>query len=224
MKNLCALNNYVVKFIDNKNCIIFVTGGKNQVEVIVDLETWQNYLHKYHWTAIKNDNYIQVKTSVNKHSVRLHRMIVENEYSEIDYWGNTIDHINNNPLDNRIANLRIYNSKLNSTNIRSKYADEGLHLIYPQLSKVNDEKIVCGYKVHTNIFDETVYKNFQTVEEAIKYRDSVVLPYIEIRLNDLIKKTRNIEFERGLRDKLNNNEVEEIISILEKYNFKVTKY
>lgn len=79
MQNLRTLNNYVFKQVDNKHCIEFVTGGKNQVGVIVDVETWQNYLHKYHWTAIKKDNYIYVKMSVNKYSVRLHRMIIENE-------------------------------------------------------------------------------------------------------------------------------------------------
>ncbi|GEC90335.1 hypothetical protein [Brevibacillus brevis] len=48
MQNSRALNNFVVKQVGNKKCIEFVTGGKNQVGVIVGVETWKNYLHKYH--------------------------------------------------------------------------------------------------------------------------------------------------------------------------------
>jgi hypothetical protein len=218
LKKLNAKNQYSHITIDGKEYIKFVTGGKYNFEVIVDVHTWEGYLHKYHWTAlIKGKNYIEVKTSVNKHSVRLSRMIVENEYDELDYWGNAIDHINNDSLDNRLENLRIYNSKLNATNIKSKYLNEGMHLIYPQMGTRNGQKVIYGYKVHTNVFDETIYMNFSTVEEAKEYRDNVVLPYIERRVEELKKKIRDIEFERGLRDKIKNNEIDEIRTILRKY-------
>lgn len=46
---------------------------------------------------------------------------------------------------------------------------------------------------------------------------NVVLPYIEKRVNELKKKTRDVEFERGLRDKINNSEMDEILSVLKKY-------
>ena len=206
-----AENRYKEVIVDGVTCVEFETDGKNQVKVLVDIKAWTEYLHKYHWTAIQKDNYFSIKSSKDKHSVRLHRVIVEHEYSELDYWGNTIDHINNNPLDNRLANLRIYNSKLNSTNIKSKYETDNNHLIHLQPSG--------GYKVHTNVFDETVYKNFQTLDEARIYRDEVVLPYIEKRIIEMKKKTRDIEFERGLRDKLDNLEKEEVFAVLRKYGF-----
>jgi hypothetical protein len=204
-----AKNAYKEVVFEGVTCVEFVTGGKNMKKVLVDKKAWEEYLHEYHWTAIKIGNYISIKSSRNKHSVRLHRVIVEHENSELDYWGNTIDHRNNNPLDNRRANLRIYNSKLNATNIKSKYQLDNNHLIHKQPG--------VGYKVHTNIFDETIYKNFRTVDEARVYRDQVVIPYIQQRIAEMTKKSRDIEFERGLRDKLQNGEKEEVIVILKKY-------
>lgn len=202
-------NKYKEVTIDNTDYIEFVTDGKYKVDVLVDKRTWDEYLHKYHWTAIKKDKYFSIKSSKDKHSVRLHRVIIEHEYSEIDYWGNTIDHVNNNPLDNRLINLRIYNSKLNATNIKSKFVSDNNHLIHLQPNG--------GYKIHTNVFDETIYMNFQTLEEARIHRDQVVVPYIESRITAMKKKSRDIEFERGLRDKLDNKEKNEVLEILVKY-------
>jgi len=202
-------NKFKEVIVDGADCIEFITDGKYQKNVLVDKRTWVEYLHKYHWTAINKGRYFQVKASIDKHSVRLHRVIVEHEYSELDYWGNTIDHINNNPLDNRLGNLRIYNSKLNSTNTKSIYDSDNSQLIHDQPGG--------GYKVHTNIYDETIYKNFRTMEEARAYRDQEVIPYIKSRIAEMIKKTRDIEFERGLRDKLANDEKEEVLEILKKY-------
>jgi hypothetical protein len=204
-----AKNEHKEVVIDGTACIEFKCDGKNQVWVLVDKITWDKYLHQYHWTAIKKGNYITVKTSNKKHSLKLTKIIAEQEYSEIDYWGNTIDHINNNPLDNRLKNLRIYNSKLNATNIKSKFKTDNNHLIHEQPGG--------KYKVHTNIFDETLYRHFQTLDEARKYRDEHVIPYIENKIEEMKKKTRDIEFERGLRDKLKNSEMDEVLTILRKY-------
>lgn len=212
-----AKNKFKKVIIKNEEYIEFITGGKNSIPVLVDIEPWEKYLYKYHWTAIKKEKYYTVKTSINKHSVRIHRMIIEKEFDEVDYWGNTIDHINNNTLDNRLINLRIYNAKLNSTNIKSKYLKDDLHLIYPQVHKKNGVNVIYGYKVHTNIFDETIYKSFRTIEEAKIYRNLEILPYIQKRIDEMIKKTRDIEFERGLKNKILNNELGEIVSILNKY-------
>ncbi len=208
-----AINKYQEVVIDGINYVEFLTGGKYEIKVLVDKRTWDEYLYEYHWTAIKNNKgtYFTIKSSRDKHSVRLHKVIVEHEYSELDYWGNTIDHINNDTTDNRLVNLRIFNSKLNPTNVRSKFRSDNNHLIHVQKRG--------GYKVHTNVFDETIYKHFRTLEQARKYRDEEVIPYIELKIIDMKKKTRDIEFERGLRDKLANNEYEEVLEILSKYGF-----
>jgi hypothetical protein len=194
---------------DGVICIEFMTGGKYQEKVLVDKEAWDKYLHEYHWTAIKKGNYTSIVTTRDTLAMRLHRIIIENEKVELDYWGNTIDHINNNPLDNRLSNLRIWNSKLNATNIQSKYQVDNNHLIYKQKK---------GYKVHFNIFDEPKYQNFQTLEDARKWRDTEAIPLIKEKVQEMIVKTRNIEFERGLRDKLVNNEKQEVLEILRRYN------
>jgi hypothetical protein len=204
---------------DGKPCVRFITKGKYHENVIVDARVWDDYVNQYNWTILKNRNgYLTVKTSVNKLSTRLYRMIGEKEFNELDYWGNTFDHINNNPLDNRIKNLQISNSKLNSTNILSKNQQNDMHLIFPQHSRRVTGKVVTSYKVHKNIFDEVVYRNFPTSELAKFYRDNELLPYINKRIEDMKKKTRDIEFERGLRDKLNAGEMDEIIKILKKYD------
>lgn len=195
--------------IDGVTCVEFTTDGKNKMNVLVDKKAWDEYLHQYHWTAIGRNNYVTIKSSRDKHSVRLYKIIIEHEYSELDYWGNTIDHKNNNPLDNRLENLRIYHSKLNGTNIKSKFETDNNHLIHVQPGG--------GFKVHTNIFDETVYKHFRTLEEARAHRDQVVLPYIEAKITEMTKKIRDIEFERGLRDKLDNSEKKEVLETLARY-------
>jgi hypothetical protein len=215
-----AKNKNYLTIIEGKEYIKFETGGKYKHDVIVDVHTWENYLHKHHWTAVRDGGkeYKLIKASINKHSKAIYRMIIENEYDEVDYWGNTIDHKNNDTFDNRLENLRIVSSKLNNTNRFSKYTKDGMNLIYPQYTtRVSGEKVIHGYKLHTNIFDETVYKYFNNVEEAKDYRDNVVLPYIEQKIEELIKKTRDIEFERGLKQKIENNEIDEIYNILKKY-------
>jgi len=202
-------NKYKEVEIEGMPCIEFISGGKNQLRVLVDKEIWYSDLQNLHWTAIKKGKNVTIKSSKDKHSVRLHRVIIEKKYLEIDYWGNTIDHINNDTLDNRLVNLRIYNSKLNATNIKSKFSSDNDHLIHKQPSG--------GYKVHTNIFDETIYRHFKTKEEAREYRDKEVIPYIEKRIMEMKKKTRDVEFERGLRDKLAEGEREEVLTILREY-------
>ena len=207
---------------EGQDCVEFETVGKNQYHVIVDRSIWFSYLQNYSWTAIKVNSRINVKTSIDKQSTAIWRVIAEHEYDELDYWGSTIDHINNDPLDNRLCNLRLYNPILNATNIASKYTELGMQFIYRQgpADKPN------GYKVHYNIGGETFYKNFSvadygSVEAAIKaaqaYRDETVLRERKIKIEELTKKSRDIEFERGLRDKLLHGELSEIKEVLYRY-------
>jgi len=217
LERIISKNSFYYGEKEGEPCVVFLTGGKYKYEVFVDIESWNSYLHKYHWTISKNGNYLKVKTSINKHSHSLYKLILENEYEELDYWGLTVDHKNRDPLDNRKSNFRIGNSKLNVMNISSKYAADDMHLIYEQGQKVNGVKKVYGYKVHTNVYDETKYKHFKTIEEAKAYRDNELIPYIREMYAELIKKSRDVEFERGLRDKLKNGEINEVLAVLKKY-------
>ena len=204
-RNKIANNPYRYIIFEDEECVEFETIGKNKYKVIVDKNAWEKYLSHYSWTAIKRNTRIDVKTSINKHSNRIWRVIIEHEYNELDYWGTTIDHKNNNPLDNRLSNLRIFNTAiLNCTNISSKYGDNDMQFIHRQGPKEKPN----GYKVHYNLAGRTFYKNFGfieygsesgAIEAAKKYRDEIVYAERQKVINEMIKKTRNVEFERGLR-------------------------
>lgn len=216
-------NNFRYIVYDGEECVEIQTVGKYNYTAIVDKSAWDNYLSKHSWTVTLQGNRPSVKTSINKQSIFLWRYIIENEYSELDCWGTTIDHINNNPLDNRKSNLRIYNSTiLNSTNVSSKFKDEGRQYIH---------KVKGGYKIHYNLAGQTFYlgsfnsKKYGGDEQALNaakvYRDEFVIPDRQRVIREMEHKTRNIEFERGLRDKLKAGETEEIISILDKYGITI---
>ena len=201
-----------------EDCVKFQTVGKRKCEVIVDRKTWDQYLSGYSWTAIQQGSRITIKTSINKQSNRIWRVIVENEYDEIDYWGSTIDHINNDPLDNRLSNLRIFNAAiLNTSNVASKYAEDDMQYIH---------KVLGGYKIHYNVAGKTFYHFFgstkygsesSALSAAKSYRDKYVRNERESAISEMIRKTRNIEFERGLRDKIAAGEIDEIVNILRKW-------
>ena len=217
-------NFYEEKIIDGKECVVFQTVGKEVPSVIVDKKCWYEYLKCYSWTAIKNGSRINVKTSIDKQSNSLWRVIVEHEYDELDWWGATVDHINNNPLDNRICNLRLYNAAiLNSSNVSSKYEKDGMQYIHRNGDKNNPR----GFKIHYNLAGGTFYKNFgiseygsleKALEVAREYRDGVVMNEREKVINEMLRKTRYIEFERGLRDMLRAGEKEDVVEILKAYN------
>ena len=216
-------NPYKDVIIDGSECVIFRTVGKEVHDVIVDKRTWYGYLKQYSWTAIRNGSRINVKTSIDKQSNRLWRVIVEHEYEELDWWGATVDHINNNPLDNRICNLRLYNAAiLNSTNVSSKYGQRGMQYIHKNGNKNNPS----GFKIHYNLAGKTFYRNFgvseygsieKALEAAQKYRDETVTIERENVINEMLKKTRSIEFRRGLRDMLRAGERDEVLAILKDY-------
>lgn len=216
-------NPYEERTIDGQKCVVFRTVGKEIHEVIVDKKAWDEYLKHYSWTAIRSGTRINVKTSINKQSNTLWRVIVEHEYDELDWWGTTVDHINNNPLDNRICNLRLFNAAIpNSTNISSKYEQSDMQYIHRNGRKDKPS----SFKIHYNLAGKTFYKNFSVsdygsvdgaLKAAQKYRDEVVVEERKLVISNMVKKTRHIEFERGLRDMLKEGEGDEVKKILKKY-------
>jgi HNH endonuclease len=91
--------------------IIKLTQG---FETIVDDDIFEKIGH-LKWCARYTDKskYVWAGKRINNKIVRLHRFIMNPGPNE------TVDHINNNPLDNRKENLRICSLKDNSRNTRA---------------------------------------------------------------------------------------------------------
>ena len=208
---------------EGEECVKFQTVGKYNYEVIVDKDSWEKYLSKYTWTISMQNGRPSAKTSIYKQTTFIWKLIIEQEKDELDSWGTTIDHINHNPLDNRKSNLQIFNSAiLNSTNVSSKFEGDDRQYIH---------KISSGYKIHYNLAGQTFYlgtfsiKKYGSEEAALSaakaFRDKYVIEDRKRIVKEMIKKTRDVEFERGLRDKLNAGEKNEVFEILSKYGINV---
>jgi hypothetical protein len=83
---------------------------------IVSPEDYE-HLNKFKWCKDK-ENY--VKTMIDGKNIRLHRYIMIKILKNDITSKNPIDHINNNPLDNRRKNLRIVTHSENSRNKQKK--------------------------------------------------------------------------------------------------------
>lgn len=215
---------------EGQECVQFQTTGKYKVDVIVDRSAWDDYLSNHTWTVTMNKSgRASVKTSIDNDTVFIWSYIIEHEYEEVDYWGKTIDHINNNPLDNRRSNLRIYNAMLNGANISSKFDKDDRRFIH---EVKNSSGALSCYKIHYNIGGKPFYrgsfgvKKYGSPEAALTaaktYRDNYVIPDRERIIKEIEHKSRTIEFERGLRDKLKAGETAEIIQILKKYDISIS--
>lgn len=216
-------NSFEYILFEGQECVRFSTIGKYTYSVIVDRHAWDEYLINHAWTVTVNKSGRPlVKTSIENQTVFLWRFIVEHEKNELDYWGTTIDHINNDPLDNRLSNLRIYNAMLNGTNVSSKFDDEDRRFIHECKGGSG------GFKIHYSLGGKPYYLGFFSIAEygseeaalaaAKEYRDKYVIADREQKIEEIKHKLRNIEFERGLRDKIEAGELDEISEILKKYN------
>lgn len=223
-------NPFTYEQYEGQECVRFQTIGKYKVDVIVDKSAWDNYLSDHTWTVSldKRSGRASVKTSIHNDTVFIWPFIIEHEYAELDYWGKTIDHINNDPLDNRLSNLRIYNAMLNGSNVSSKFDNEDRRFIHENKNKSGG---LSGYKIHYNLGGKPFYvrsfsiKDYGSQEAALNaakaYRDEFVIPERERLIEEIEHKLRTIEFERGLRDKLKAGEREEIMDILKKYKIEL---
>tara|TARA_R110000803_G_scaffold4467_1_gene15036 strand:- start:32 stop:511 length:480 start_codon:yes stop_codon:yes gene_type:complete len=113
-----------------------------------------------------NTRYIQIK--INKRMYYLHRIIYKYFNEEWDITdistNNQIDHININPFDNRIENLRVVNQ---SQNQRNKNKLKNCSSIYKGVSLYKRDK---KWKAQITINGKSKHLGlFETEEEAHKY-------------------------------------------------------
>jgi hypothetical protein len=213
-------NEYDYVKIEGEVCVRFKTKGKHTAYVIVDKELWDVYLSGYSWIGGKSlSGRIDAKTTVEGGAQWcLYKLIVDKQFDELDSWNRTIDHKNHDPLDNRKSNLIPCPPILNSANLSSKYTSTDEMYIRKQS--------FGGYKFECYIAKERCYRQFSpktygsdelAYKAAKEYRDH----WLKFERPALIvkaeKKCRIIEFERGLRDMLRNDEQTDIASILAKY-------
>lgn len=144
---------------ENSQVIIELFNKKKEkiCETIVDEDIYYDLI-KYNW-YLNNHGYV-IGRSQDKKLVLLHRYIMK--YQGDDF----IDHINNNPLDNRKCNLRVITAKQNSQNKVSHKNSTSKYIGVSQ--KKNNKKWVAtitinGKLKHLGTFSDEI--------EAAKARD-----------------------------------------------------
>jgi len=90
----------------NNDLKFLVYSKGNELSVIIDTDKYGD-VSKYKW-YVKHNNYIY--TQINRKTIHLHRLIMGAKTGEF------VDHINRNPLDNRIKNLRFCTRSENNMN------------------------------------------------------------------------------------------------------------
>ena len=128
--------------------LVLQSKGK-EIKVLVDSDKYDE-LSKYRW-YIKNRNYVY--TQIDRKTIHLHRLIMNAKSNQI------VDHINRNPLDNRVENLRFCTrsqNNMNKSGIRgvSKFRD---------MWRARIKK--GGKELHLGVFN--------TFDEALKKRQDV---------------------------------------------------
>ena len=101
-----------------------------------------------------NNNYMKVRISDKMLSV--HQVVAMAFLNhKIDGMNLVVDHINNNPLDNRLKNLQVITQRQNATkdkiNKTSKYAGVSWHKAlnkWRSYIKINDKQIHLGYFIN----------------------------------------------------------------------------
>lgn len=137
-------------------------------------------LHKQtnKWSCC-NDNkpdprYIRI--SINKKFYQLHRLIYKYFNEDWDItdtsYNNLIDHININPLDNKIENLRLVNHSMNqrNKNKRKNCSSKYLGVCWNKKYKKWEAQITINYKKkHLGVFDteEEAYECYKKAYDEL---------------------------------------------------------
>lgn len=164
LKHIDDINNKpIIKNIKGE-CIIELFNKKREkvAETIVDEENYYD-LMRYTW-CLNYGKY--VSGTINKTSIRLHRYIMNYEGKDL------IDHINNNPLDNRKSNLRVVTPLQNMMNKTPKKNSTSKYI------GVSWDKQTNSWVVNISIEgNRTHLGRFKNEVEAAKVRDIATKKY-----------------------------------------------
>ena len=144
---------YAILKVKYKDKELDVLIDKDDVDKVSKMGTW--FCNPAHGKRVKSF----IPYIYNNHSLSIHRFITNCPK------GLEVDHINHNTLDNRKSNLRIVTHRQNSRNTSIK-PNSGYHNI--KLTKYNK------YQVRININGKEHTKNFNTISEALSYRNSLI--------------------------------------------------
>jgi len=155
-KNIIIIyDDYAEIILEDKNC-------KERARAIISIESIE-IIKKYKWRLVK---YGYVRTNIKGKSLGLHKILMNSDEN------NVVDHINRNPLDNRIENLRICPQSKNLINkgIQSNNTSKITGVWFDKSRNKWASELQFNKK---KIF----FKRFDSKEEAIIARKNAELEY-----------------------------------------------
>lgn len=107
-------------------------------------------LSRYQWSAHRQKHTIYARTSQNRSSLYIHRLLLGAEAE-----GRFVDHINGNGLDNRRENLRVVNNRQNQMNRKPVRRDGLKGIAFNKKAKRWQAAIrINDRNVHLGLFDD----------------------------------------------------------------------
>ncbi len=108
-------------------------------------------VEKFRWTLRKDGYYVR---TVGKKAILLHRFVWELSGRRLPEAPITIDHVNRDPADNRIENLRAANQRLQNLNRAPRVRPNGLPRgVLSTRGRYSAQISIRGKSTHLGMFD-----------------------------------------------------------------------